>query len=173
MSTDLPRASLMLAVLLATACTSTSSRAPAATPTAQESCALGCLTNSPGTTRYPYPADAGRISPLPVPEKFDGELARKSNNINPGVRTATIVVTIPAGKVVASDVICQGRGELVITSMPTSQAQQRISCDGNAIPSQQGAVANAPETQSKRFVFEVRATGPARWLVAISARTGQ
>ena len=168
MSTDSLR--ILAALLFATACTGTSSNAPAPTPTAEDSC---CITNKPGTTTYPYPADASHISPLPVPERFDGELVRKDNNLNPGVRTATLVVTVPAGKLLASDVICQGRGEVVITSKPTSQAQQRISCDGNRIPSQLGATASQPATVAKRYVFEVRATGPARWLVAISARTGQ
>lgn len=167
------RARLVLVSLLLAACTSHSAAGPTATPTPDHCPGPGCLTNIPGSSAYPYPADAGHISPLPVPGAFEGELARKDNNVNAGIRTTTIVVTVPAGRVLATDLICQGRGEVVVTSRPTSPAAQTIRCDGNAIPSQQGAVATQPAAVTTRYVFTLRATGPSRWLLAVSARTSQ
>jgi hypothetical protein len=173
------RARYVLLSLLLASCTSHSAAGPSATPTEDNPCAgatpaPGCVTSTPAAgTAYPYPADAGGISPLPVPDKFEGELARKDNNVNPGTRNATIVVTIPAGKVVASDVLCQGRGEVIVTTQPRSQAEQTISCDGNSVPSQLGVFASSPEKVATRYVFTLRATGPSRWLLAVSARVTQ
>ncbi|MDX6267584.1 MAG: hypothetical protein QOD70_2324 [Frankiales bacterium] len=171
------RARLLLAApLLAAACSSHSAAGPVPTPTPSDPCeaatpAPGCITTTPGTaTTYPYPADAGRISPLAVPPAFDGELGRKSNNLTPGVRTATLTVTVPAGKVLATDLICQGRGRVVVTTTPVSAAAQTITCDGNQLPSQLGATAAKPEAAATRYVVTLRATGPSRWLVAVSAR---
>ena len=155
------RARLVLVPLLLASCSGHSATGPAA------------ITNTPGSSAYPYPADAGRISPLPVPGAFDGELARKDNNVNPGIRTTTIAVTVPAGKVVATDLICQGRGEVVVTSRPTSAAEQTLRCDGNAVPSQQAAVAKLPATVATRYLITLRATGPSRGLLAVSARAPQ
>ena len=171
---------LFVPLLLATACTSHSTvGGPTTTPTLSGGpCEVatppaGCPTAPAPATTYPYPDDAGKISPLPVPGAFDGELARKDNNLTPGVRTATITVTVPAGKVIASDLICQGRGEVVVTTKPKSDAEQTISCDGNDIPSQLGVFASDPVTAPTRFVFTLRATGPSRWLLAVSARAPQ
>jgi hypothetical protein len=127
----------------------------------------------PEATRYPYPADAGKISPLPVPEPFVGELARKDNNLNPGVRTASLTVTVPAGKVIATDLLCQGRGSVIVTTQPVSGAEQTITCDGKDIPSQYATSAPTPETAAHTYRVLLRATGPSRWLVAVSARAPQ
>ena len=172
-------ARFVLPLILAAACThGTGSASPSATPTEEDPCkgaspAPGCVTASGDPTAFPYPADAGAISPLPVPEAFPGELARKDNNLTPGVRTATIRVTIPAGKVVASDIICQGRGDVDLTSQPPSQAEQTINCDGSDVPSQLGVFASTKETKATTYVFTLKTTGPSRWLVAISARDPQ
>ena len=149
-------------------------------PTEENPClgaspAPGCITTSPttGPTTYPYPADAGRISPLPVPDKFLGEVARKDNNLTPGVRSTTFVITVPAGKVIGSTVICQGRGHVVVKTNPSSDAEQDISCDGNEIPSQLGVFASDPVKVATRYTFTLTATGPSRWLVAAQARPPQ
>jgi hypothetical protein len=173
---------LLLVPLLLAACTSHSTAGPTPTttptPTPVDPClaaspAPGCITSTPGASHFPYPADAGRISPLPVPEKFAGELARKDNNLSPGIRTATITVTVAAGKVLATDLLCQGRGTVAVTSRPASAAQQTITCDGNQIPSQRAARASSPVKVATRYVVTLRASGPSRWLVAVSARAPQ
>lgn len=171
------RARLLLAApLLAAACTGNTAAGPVPSPTVSDPCEVptpppGCITTTPGTaTTFPYPADAGLISPLPVPPTFDGELARKTNNLTPGVRTATLTITVPAGRVLATDLICQGRGKVVVTTKPVSAAAQTITCDGNQLPSQLVATAAGPEAAARRYVVTLRASGPSRWLVAVSAR---
>ena len=171
-------ARFVLPLLLAVACTHSSNGAnPTATPTEEDPCtgaspAPGCV-EGPSPTAVAYPADAGKISPLPVPDRFPGELVRKDNNINPGLRTATVTVTVPAGKVVASDVLCQGRGEIDLTSKPSSQAEQTINCDGSEVPSQLGVFASTPEKKATTYTFTIKANGPSRWLFAVSARDPQ
>ena len=174
------RARLLLAPLLVAACTGHSSAGPAATPTEENPCtgatpAPGCVSPTPTAeaTAYPYPADAGHISPLPVPERFPGELVRKDNNLNPGVRTASVTVTVPAGKVLATDLICQGRGSVEVTTQPVSLAEQTITCDGSDVPSQLGAEAPTGEKSTRTYRVLLRATGPSRWFLAVSARAPQ
>ncbi|MCU1600587.1 MAG: hypothetical protein JWO22_1296 [Frankiales bacterium] len=172
---------LLIPLLLVAGCTGGGgSKGAVPTPTEENPClgdppAPGCITTSPTTapTAVPYPADAGRISPLPVPDKLLGEVARKDNNLTPGVRTITFAITVPAGKVIGSTVICQGRGHVVVTTKPASDAEQDISCDGNAIPSQLGVFASDPVKVTTRYVFTLRATGPSRWLIAAQARPPQ
>jgi len=160
-----------MTLLLGAACTSHSTTAdPTATPTLPTSPTASGTTSA---TPFAYPDDAGKISPLPVPDAFDGELARKDNNLSPGLRTATITVTVPAGKVIASDLICQGRGEVAVKTQPKSDAEQTISCDGSELPSQLGVFASDPVKVATRFVFTLTASGPSRWLLAVSARDPQ
>jgi hypothetical protein len=174
------RARLILIPLLLVASCTGGKKEASPTPTEENPClgaspAPGCITTSPTSepSVFPYPADAGRISPLPVPDTFEGELARKDNNLTPGVRTATITVTVPAGKVIASDLLCQGRGEVAVTTQPKSDAEQTISCDGSELPSQLGVFASDPVTVATKFVFTLKASGPSRWLLAVSARDPQ
>lgn len=171
-------ARFVLPLLLVVACTNSSTSAnPTATPTEEDPCkgaspAPGCVV-TPSATAVAYPNQAGKISPLPVPGAFPGELARKDNNVDPGIRTATVTVTVPAGKVVASDIICQGRGEVDLSSQPASQAEQTINCDGSEVPSQLGVFASTPEKKATVYRFTLKANGPSRWLFAISARDPQ
>lgn len=167
-------------LLLASACTgSDNTGKPEPTPTEINPCegatpAPGCITSSPATaTSFPYPVTAGAISPLPVPDKFDGELARRDNNLNPGVTTTTFTVTIPAGKVIATDVLCQGRGSIAVTTKPVSDGEVTINCDGNDQPSQLGVFASDPVKTATAFTITLKASGPSRWLVAVSARAPQ
>jgi len=167
-------------VLPLAGCTSGGKKGAEPTPTEENPClgaspAPGCITTSPtaGPTTYPYPADAGQISPLAVPDAFVGEVARKTNNLTPGVRSTTFSIVVPAGKVVGSTVICQGRGSVVVKTTPTSQAEQEFTCDGNQIPSQLGGFADAPVKVATRYTFTLTTTGPSRWLIAAQARPPQ
>jgi hypothetical protein len=175
------RARLLLLPVLLAACTSHSSTAPTTAPTEESPCAgataaPGCATTTPtaaARTTYPYPASAGQISPLPVPDAFEGELVRKDNNLEPGVRTAALTVTVPAGKVLATDLLCQGRGSVVVTTQPGSAAAQTLRCDGSATPSRSAAVSPTAERAARTYHVNLRATGPSRWLLAVSARAPQ
>ncbi len=171
---------LLIPLLLAAGCTGGGKHGAQPTPTEENPClgaspAPGCITTSPtdAPTAYPYPADAGKISPLPVPDRFLGEVIRKDNNLTPGVRGTTFTITVPAGKVVGSTVICQGRGSVSVKTTPTSQAEQSFTCDGQEIPSQLGVFADAPVTVDTRYTFTLTTTGPSRWLIAAQARPAQ
>ena len=126
------------------------------------------MSSSP--TKVPYPADAAKVPQLPLPAPQPGELARKDNNSDPTLRTATVAVVIPAGKYVSSQVICQGRGDVVLTTSPDSQAAQTINCDGNEGPSELTVFADKPAKVPTRYVFTLKATGPSRWFFAAIGR---
>ena len=164
---------LVLPILLAAACTSHSATGANPTPTEDDGCsgatpAPGCVTGSP--TPVPYPADAAKIPAFALPSPFPGELGRKDNSAAPALRTATLTVTIPAGRFVSSDVVCQGQGNVVLTTVPDSQAAQTINCDGNDTPSELQVFAEKRETAPKRYTFTLKATGPSRWFFAAIAR---
>ena len=164
---------LALPLLLAAACTSHSAPGPTAVPTEDDGCsgatpAPGCVTGT--ATPVAYPADAAKIPAFALPAAFPGELARKDNGADPALRTATLAVTVPAGAYVSSDVVCQGRGNIVVTTVPDSQAAQTINCDGNDTPSELQVFAEKPEKTATRYVFTLRATGPSRWFFAAIGR---
>lgn len=163
---------LVVPLLLAAACTGGSGSA-SSTPTEDDGCsgpspAPGCVSSSP--TKVPYPADAAKVPELQLPAPQAGELARKDNNSNPALRTATVTVTVPAGKYVSSQVVCQGQGDVELTTVPDSQAAQTINCDGNEGPSELTVFAEKPAKAPTRYVFTLKATGPSRWFFAAIGR---
>ena len=162
-----------LAVSL-TGCTSGGSSAqPTATPTATGDPCLGASPGpectQPSPTAFPYPADASKVPAVSL-EPIAGELGRVDNTRDPARRTAVLTIVVPRGQVIASDLVCQGRGSVAITTSPKSLAEQNISCDSNDVPSRFGVFASAAETADRTYVVTVRATGPSRWVVAMSAQ---
>ena len=91
----------------------------------------------------------------------------------PASGSTTFTITVPAGKVIGSTVICQGRGSVSVTTKPSSHAEQSFPCDGQDIPSQLGVFADAPVKAATRYTFTLAATGPSRWLIAAQARPPQ
>jgi hypothetical protein len=81
-----------------------------------------------------------------------------------------VKVVVPRGKVIASDLVCQGRGSVSIKTTPKSGANETINCDGNAIASQFGVFSSSVETVDHTYLVTITADGPSRWLAAISAR---
>jgi hypothetical protein len=163
----------LLPLVLVAACTGGSGSA-SSTPTEDDGCggaspAPGCVSSSP--TKVPYPSDAAKLPALALPTAQAGELGRKDNNADPSLRSATLAVTVPAGKYVSSQVVCQGRGDVQLTTVPDSQASQTINCDGNDTPSELTVFAEKPEKVAKRYVFTLRATGPSRWFFAAIGRS--
>lgn len=131
--------------------------------------APGCSTGTPSAGAVAYPDSAAAL-PAVTAAPFDGELARADNGADPAKRTATLRVVIPRGKVIASDLVCQGRGNVSIQTTPKSAADETINCDGNSVASQFGVFSSTVESADHTYLVTITADGPSRWLAAISAR---
>ena len=171
---------LIAMLLMATACSSSGGGGTAARSTAPDPCANPTATEVPASC---IPGEGGNFEAIPsqsgapptssaaIPAITQpaepGELARGGNNQDASLTTKAFVVTLRAGQRLRTTLACQGAHNVVLTTTPTSAAEQTFACSYTSVA--QLTVEDSVRVKTAtRFVVKVAAPAPARWYVVIS-----